>query len=254
MRARLLDMGEVSAVRSQSIYHAIAAAMGQDDSPVGVLLRPASSLVSIGVDRDPADEVDLESCLEDRIPVLCRRLGGGAEFVGPNRLLFDFLMPRRRIDELQPPTPEPLAETCRALGLPSTLGLSGEILTGEPGGPLRQVGRSQSGPLGESMCLAASLALDPEPPEHDSVLIGRRVTADDHTVSSLAAELAGRPDFSTVAEALVEAVEDTYEVELVPSMPTPAEMDAIYDWDERLALDLELAAGATSRRADQLVC
>ena len=57
-----------------------------------------------------------------------------------------------------------------------------------------------------------------------------------------------------VAEALAGVIESQLGVELVPSMPTPDEMDAIYEWDERLVVDLEPAAGAANSRADQLAC
>ncbi len=47
MRTRLLDLGDVGAVRSQSIYHAVTAAMHPDDDPALILLRPASPCVSV---------------------------------------------------------------------------------------------------------------------------------------------------------------------------------------------------------------
>ncbi len=255
MRARLLDMGEVSAVRSQSIYHAIAATMGPQDSPVAVVIRPASRLVSIGIDRDPATEIDLGLCLEKRIPVLRRLLGGPAELIAENRLLSSFLIPEDGAASLRKTTPAPLTDACRTLGLEPRLGSSGELLVGDEADPPRQVGTRQTGTLEGSWCMVASLARDPEPLERASVLLLHRGTeAGGYPLSSLAEELEDRPDFATVAERLVEAIEDSFEVELVPSMPTPDEMDAIYEWDERLVVDLEVATEAVSDPADQLAC
>jgi hypothetical protein len=103
--------------------------------------------------------------------------------------------------------------------------------------------------------MVASLARDPEPLERSSVLLRHRGTeAAGYPLSSLADELEDLPDFATVAERLVEAIEDSFEVELVPSMPTPDEMDAIYEWDERLVVDLEVATEAVSHAANQLAC
>ena len=107
MRARLLDMGEVGAVRSRSICHAIAGSMHPGDASVAVLLRPASSLVSIGIEREPTEEIDLERCLQERIPVLHSHFGGAAELIGDNRLLFDFLLPQW-LEDTPAPTAAPL--------------------------------------------------------------------------------------------------------------------------------------------------
>lgn len=255
MRARLLDMGEVSAARSQSIYHAVAATMGPEDSPVAIVSRPASGLISIGIDRDPATEIDLEMCLEQRIPVLRRLLGGPAEVVADNRLLLSFLIPEGGDTTLRDLTPAPIVNACRVLGLESSSGPSGEILVGGEDNQPSQVGMSQTGSLGKSLCMVASMARDPEPLERASLLLLHRGTeAGGYHLTSLAKELEKRPDFATIAEGLVASIEDNLEVELVPSMPTPDEMDAIYEWDERLVFDLEAAIEAANDHTDQLAC
>ncbi len=48
MRARLLDLGEVGPVRSQSAYHAVLGGIGRDDDAVLLIVRPSAPLVSIG--------------------------------------------------------------------------------------------------------------------------------------------------------------------------------------------------------------
>lgn len=252
MRARLLDMGEVSAVRSQSIYHAVAAAMGPGDSPVAILLRPASRLVSIGVDRHAVDQIDLALCLEHRIPVIRGFAAGPPRVIDRNRLLVSCAFPTGTAEGLDTIADGPVVEACRALGLAVRLGSSGEILAGENGeSSPRAVGSVRIGTLERASCLVADLAVEPALPLPEGMLVPGAVRV---PASSLTDELGEPPESAAVAEAVVKAFESSFALELLPSMPTPDEMEAIYEWDERLVLDPETMAGAQPRPSDQLVC
>ncbi len=69
MKVRLLDMGMVSPLRSQSIYHGITATMTPGADPAILLCRPKSTYVSIGYFQEAGMEVDLAFCDENNIPV-----------------------------------------------------------------------------------------------------------------------------------------------------------------------------------------
>jgi lipoate-protein ligase A len=252
MRARLLDMGEVSAVRSQSITHAIAATMGPESHPAAILLRPASRLVSIGVERNPVDEVDLAECLKHRIPVMHRLTGGPARLIDRNRLMVSCCFPADSTRGAVVTTDDPIVKACRELELAVRLGPEGEIETGSVSEAApRAIGNVRIGKIEESWCLVADLAIEPDPPQPESVLVPGVTSLPS---SSLTRELGEQPASAVVAEAIVEALESSYALEYLPSMPTPDEMEAIYEWDERLVLDLETMAGAHERPAEQIVC
>ena len=81
MTIRLLNLGEVSPIRSQAIYHGVAYAMGPDDPDTITLMRPSAPYVCIGHHQDAATEVDLEYCAEAGLAVYRREVGGGAVYL-----------------------------------------------------------------------------------------------------------------------------------------------------------------------------
>jgi hypothetical protein len=73
--------------------------------------------------------------------------------------------------------------------------------------------------------------------DFDAELIEQALRQDAGALTCLRRELAEPPGVEEIAEALFAAVESHLGLEPVPSMPTPDEMDAIYEWDERLIAD-----------------
>ncbi|MBI2962621.1 MAG: lipoate--protein ligase family protein [Deltaproteobacteria bacterium] len=100
MRARLLDLGQVSAVRSQTLYHAVAECAAPDDRATLCVLRPDRPYVSIGYHQDAAREIDLAFCRACGLPVIRRRIGGGAVLLDADQLFFHFVAPRARLADL----------------------------------------------------------------------------------------------------------------------------------------------------------
>ncbi len=240
-------MGEVSAVRSLSLYHAVASTADPADCPVAILLRPASTAVSIGCDRNPVEEVGLELCATRQMALLRRMLPGPARWVQPSQLLVAVVVPGGRSAEVGEAGVAAITEACRALGVPATRAAGG-LLEVAGATPSRSLGTVDVGSIERSICLLAELAIDPAPDPGN-----RFLTTDSPEPSCLSAELGQQPESAVVAEALVRALEASLEFVFIPSMPTPAEMDAIYDWDERLVIDAELALEPKSPPAERLV-
>ena len=237
MRARLLDLGQVGAVRSQSVYHAVAAAMGAGDDAVVILSRPAAAFVSVA---DAAAEVDADFCRRRDVPILRRWIGGGAALHDPNQILVQVVVPAARAGELGLPVDaggrdgalaRPLVEAYRSLGLAAGFRPPWTVDVEDGGGRL---GSLASGEIGAALCFAGGLVCDLDPALAGAV----RSSA----TTSIAAETGAPPPLADAAEALIAALESCFGLELIPSMPTPAEMDAIYDWDRRLIGD-RAAAG-----------
>ena len=88
---RLLDLGAVPPVRSQSIFHAVGYALGPDSPDTILLVSPDAPYVSIGRHQDADREVDLEYCHEIGLPVIRREVGGGAVYLDGDQLFTQWI-------------------------------------------------------------------------------------------------------------------------------------------------------------------
>ena len=68
------NLGKVEWIESQLIYHALAL-LGREGLS---LVSPSSPYVCIGFHQDARQEVALDFCAQQNIPVFRRDLGGGA--------------------------------------------------------------------------------------------------------------------------------------------------------------------------------
>ena len=118
---RLLDLGTVDPLRSQTIFHAVGYAM-TDGSPDTILLvSPDAPYVSIGRHQDVDREVDRAVCAELGFPVIRREVGGGAVYLDGNQLFAQWIFAAEHL----PATVEErftlycntLVEAYRALGV-----------------------------------------------------------------------------------------------------------------------------------------
>jgi lipoate-protein ligase A len=118
---RLLDLGTVDPLRSQTIFHAVGYAM-TDGSPDTILLvSPNAPYVSIGRHQDVDREVDRAVCAELGFPVIRREVGGGAVYLDGNQLFTQWIFAAEHL----PATVEErftlycntLVEAYRALGV-----------------------------------------------------------------------------------------------------------------------------------------
>jgi len=87
---KLYNLGKVPWLDSQLIYHALAH-MGQEALS---LVSPAEPYVCIGFHQDAEQEVDMEFCRQNKIPVFRRDLGGGAVYLDGGQLFFHLILHR----------------------------------------------------------------------------------------------------------------------------------------------------------------
>ena len=248
--ARLLDLGDTSAVRSQSVYHAVTATMEPEDDPALILVRPATPGVAVGAFKGSMP--DLDFCSARRLPVIWRHDGSGTNVLDEDRLCFQLAVPRERTFELGLPRDpvgrlERLArapiDAYRRLGIDVAFRPVNRL---EVGG--RAIGCIELAEIGEGVCAAGAMVFDFDP-ELLAGVLRADVAEIEASRTSIRRELAegpgsglpgsglpgsGLPGVESIAEAVVAAWETCFGLELVPSLPTPEEMDAIYEWDERL--------------------
>jgi len=118
---RLLDLGSVDPLRSQTIFHAVGYAMTEGSPDTIMLVSPNSPYVSIGRHQDVDREVDRAVCAELGFPVIRREVGGGAVYLDGNQLFTQWIFAAERL----PATVEErftlycttLVETYRSLGV-----------------------------------------------------------------------------------------------------------------------------------------
>ena len=91
MNIRLIDAGQVSYLRSQTIYHALAYAKKKATPDTVVLSVPQSPYVCIGFHRNLEHEVDTDFCAANNIPVIRRETGGGTVYIDNDQLFVQWI-------------------------------------------------------------------------------------------------------------------------------------------------------------------
>jgi lipoate-protein ligase A len=120
-KIRVLDLGSVSAVRSQTAYHAAAYAMTEDTPDTIILVSPDQPYVCIGYHQDVEKEVDLVYCRAHGLPVLRREVGGGAVYLDHGQVFTQWVFQRGHLPQSLEERFElyirPLVSTYQALGI-----------------------------------------------------------------------------------------------------------------------------------------
>lgn len=127
---RVIDFGTTTALRSQTVWHALCRAMRPGDAPVLSFVRPGEPYVSIGYHRDLA-EVDTDYCRAEGLPVYRRMVGGGPVYCDADQLFFQISLPAldlpaRRATALATLL-RPAMRALRGLGVDAKLDTFGEI-------------------------------------------------------------------------------------------------------------------------------
>jgi lipoate---protein ligase len=238
---RVIDAGEVSVARSQSLWHGIASAMRPQDLPVLSFCRPSGPYVCIGLHRRLA-ELDLAACSAMGLPLFRRQIGGGPVYCDSDQLFFQVTMPAgsapASVERLYKEFLEPAAQALRALGLDAHLECVNEIVVED-----RKLSGTGAGRIGEAVTvvgnvifrfphelMARVLAL-PDGARAEFLRLMRRY------VSSLEAE--GLPSITAAdaTRALVDSFAQALGVHPVTDEPTTVERQAMQVWERRFAHD-----------------
>ena len=156
---RVVDLGEVSAVRSQAVYHAVAYAFTEDSPDTILLVTSYEPYVSIGFHQEAEREVDLEYCRARGIPVVRREVGGGAVYLDRNQVFCQWVFGRARVpanlEERFRWYCRPLVETYRALGVEAYLRPVNDIQVAG-----RKIGGTGAASIGAAEVTVGSLMFD----------------------------------------------------------------------------------------------
>ncbi len=231
---RLLDLGLVPAVRSQTVYHAVAHAFDASTPDTIILVAPRTPYVCIGYHQELEKEVDTAFCHQAGLPVYQREVGGGAVYLDQNQLFAQWVFRRAALPaELEARFAlyiRPLVETYQQLGIPAYLRPMNDIQVNG-----RKIGGTGAMATDEAEVLVGSLMFD-----FDSALMARVLK-----VSS-----------EKMRDKVFQSLQD-YMTTMTRELGAPPDRDRVktlYLEHCALALEATIVPGTLSAREEELAC
>ena len=156
---RLILLGPTRWLRTQSVYHALAETMTVDSPDTIVLAQPLQPYLCIGYHQELAAVLDRAACARMGLPIVRRRVGGGATYLDVNQLFYQCVLHHTRVpaivnDIYARLLAAPVA-ALRALGLRAALLGENEI---EVDG--KRIAGTGGGRIGEAAVVVGNLLFD----------------------------------------------------------------------------------------------
>jgi lipoate---protein ligase len=121
MNIRFIDAGNVSGLRSQSIYHGLGYAQQSNTPNTIVLVTPETPYMCIGFFQDTENELDINYCKKNQLPIIRRETGGGAVYIDKEQLFVQWIFQQsalpRRVDKRFELFVKPIVETYKFFGI-----------------------------------------------------------------------------------------------------------------------------------------
>ncbi len=153
----LFNLGKIPWRETQLLYHALAK-LGRQSL---CLVSPAIPYVCIGFHQDVIQEVDLEFCRTNNIPVFRRQVGGGAVFLDGNQLFFQLILKHdnslvpKRINAFYRKFLQPVIEVHRRIGIPAEYKPVNDLVVQN-----RKISGSGAGEIGDCIVFVGNMILD----------------------------------------------------------------------------------------------
>jgi lipoate---protein ligase len=252
---RLVDLGNVPSIRSQSIYHAVGYALGPGTPDTILLVSPDAPYVSIGRHQDVEHEVDLGYCHEQGLSVIRREVGGGAVYLDRDQLFTQWVFQPEHlpatVQERFVIYAETLVRTYRALGIAAEYRPINDIHVAG-----RKIGGTGAARMDRAEVLVGSLMFDFDITTMSRVLRVPSEKFRDKVYQSLAEymttmrrELGQPPPREVVVSAYMESCSSVLGRPLEPGALRANELALAEELDARLASDEWLHEVGGLRRA-----
>lgn len=236
---RLLDLGFVPPVRSQTVYHAVAYAMAPTDTDTIILVSPTDPYVCIGCHQDIEREVDLSYCEAKGLPVVRREVGGGATYLDSMQVFTQWIFHRDHlpagIEERFALHAQPVVETYHALDIPAYYRPVNDIQVAG-----KKIGGMGAARIGIAEVLVTSLMFDFDIESMTRVLKVSSEKMRDKVhqglrqyMTTLISELGHAPDREMVKALYVDRCRSALDREIVPGVLTENEEMMARQLDER---------------------
>jgi lipoate-protein ligase A len=252
---RRLDLGMVSPLRSQAIYHGLAAAMEATTPDTVVFCSPSAPYVCVGYHQSAAEVLDLTVCRRAGWPVYRRKIGGGAVYLDEAQLFYQCVVHRSRapfaVDRVFARYLAGPVLALNRLGVAASLTAPNEI---EVNG--RRIAGTGGGQIGEGVVVVGNVLFDFADTRMARAWrapsMGFRRLARDglrRYVTTLRRELPRCPTPAAVVEAIAAAYAETLGSPLVRGRLTARERAAIRGAERELARVSFVLAGGGRRDA-----
>jgi len=257
-RLRLIDVGTVGAMRSQSLWHGIASAMSPGSAATLSFCVPGEPYVCLGYHRS-LGEIDVEACRQQGLKIIRRQIGGGPVYIDHDQLFFQLTLPNdrapARVDRLYERFLAPAVAAFRKLGLAAELRGLNEIAVDD-----RRLSGTGAGQIGDAVTvvgnvifrfphqrMAELLAVPSERMRRECLRLMRR------HVSSLEAEGFSAVTVEQAKAALIAAYSEQLGLRPSPDSLNATEEQAVARWEERFAQPQWLNGPALAKRSGRQV-
>jgi lipoate---protein ligase len=252
---RLLDLGLVPPIRSQTIYHAVGHAMTADSPDTIILVAPDRPYVCIGYHQDLEREVDMDYCRAHGLPVSRREVGGGAVYLDDGQLFSQWVFHHAALPASLEAQFElyirPLVETYQALGVAAYHRPVNDIHVAG-----KKIGGTGAAQMGEAEVLVGSLMFTFDKAAMARVLkVSSEKMRDkifeslEQYMTTLAEQVSPLPDRDSVRDLYLARASAALGREIVPGAPTATELVLAAELDEHFVSEDWLYQKGSLRRA-----
>lgn len=154
----LFDLGERPWEQSMLVFHALAR-MGIEALDI---VSPTTPFLSIGYFQDAKEEVDLEYCKREELPIIRREVGGGTVYLDRNQIFYHIVWSRNNphfpgmISDIYQYLSVPPIETYGEFGIKTEFRAVNDIVTAEG----RKIAGLGGADIADSMAFVGSVILD----------------------------------------------------------------------------------------------
>ncbi len=229
-KVRVIDMGLVSPVRSQAIYHGLAYAMTPESPNTIILVGPTNPYVCIGYHQELDKEVDVAYCHNQGLPIYRREVGGGAVYLDKGQVFTQWIFKRGQLPmDLSKRFAlyiKPLVDTYQSLGINATLRPINDIHVNG-----KKIGGTGAAQIGNADVVVGSLMYDfnfdlmarvlkvPSEKMRDKIYQSLN-----EYMTTMTREMNKTPEYDQVNQAYLEQCAKALNVEIEMAQPTPEEL------------------------------
>lgn len=156
---RILDLGLVSPMRSQAIYHGVAYALTPETPDTIILVGPTDPYVCIGYHQELEKEVDVDYCREHNLPIYRREVGGGAVYLDKGQVFTQWIFQKNHLpatlEERFALYIQPIVDTYQSFNIPANHRPVNDIHVQG-----KKIGGTGAAQMGEAEVVVGSLMFD----------------------------------------------------------------------------------------------
>lgn len=252
---RIIQAFDLSPLRSQAIYHAIAECFTEDSPDTICLVRPTEPYICIGYHQDPQRELDLEELSRFGLQLIRRQVGGGAVYLDANQVFLQWIFSPNSlpvsIEARYRLFIEPIVSTYQNIGIPAEMRPVNDIQVRG-----RKIGGCGAARIGEAELLVSSFIFDIDLATMASVLKVETLKMRDKLyqnlteyVTSIARELGSPSRQEPIVDTYLEQVEARLQREIYFDNLSPLEKEQLASTESLLASDQWTYGGGGRRVA-----